>query len=156
MDEWFVQLAEVESPSPDHLVKFVDEVMRLLAHILRSEGAGVLWQDNPDLRELAIVAFREDVVSRAEQLRAAIHDIPQEVLVQHGLIGSAARFKYNVMATVSRGWGTVRRHFTIRGGFRRIVDAVDAHLDSLIAATGGVGGVIKEFKDALLALAPEQ
>ena len=38
--------------------------------------------------------------------------------------------------------------------FRKIIEAIDAALDSLIAAAGGVGGLVKEFKDALLALAP--
>jgi hypothetical protein len=34
-----------------------------------------------------------------------------------------------------------------------VVDAIDAVLDSLIEAAGGAGGLIKEFKDALRALA---
>jgi hypothetical protein len=47
----------------------------------------------------------------------------------------------------------VRSQFRIRGWFKRLIEAIDAVLDSLIEAAGGVGGLIKEFKDALSALA---
>jgi hypothetical protein len=156
MDEWFVRVAEIRNPDREHLALFLDEVMRLLEHTLKSEEAQVLWALNPELRGMAMEAYETDVRRGAEELGAAIRQIPNASLVQHGLIGRPARFKYNVMATVSRGWGRVRAHFTIRGGFRKVVEAVDAHLESFIAASGGVGGVVKEFKDALLALAPER
>jgi hypothetical protein len=156
MDEWFLELAENRDPGREHLTRFLDEVMRLLGHILQSESASVLWELNHELRDMAIEAFETDVLRGAEELRMAIREAPERALVQHGLVGRAARFKYNVMAAVSRGWGRVRAHFTIRGGFKRVIEAIDAHLESLIAATGGAGGVIKEFKDALVALAPEE
>ena len=155
MDDWFLELAQVRDPGREHLAKFVDEVMRLLAHILQTDAASVLWELNPELRTMAIEAFETDVRRGAEELLVAVREVPERALVQHGLTGRAARFKYNVMAAVSRGWGVLRSHFTIRGGFKRVVEAVDAHLDSLIAATGA-GGVVKEFKDALMALAPER
>ena len=156
MDEWFLDVAREEQPGRDHLTKFLDEVIRLLAHVLQSEHANALWELNPELRRMAIEAFETDVLRGAEELRIAIREVPERALIQHGLVGRAARFKYNVMAAVSRGWGRVRAHFTISGGFKRVVEAIDAHLDSLIAATGGAGGVVKEFKDALMALAPER
>jgi hypothetical protein len=34
-----------------------------------------------------------------------------------------------------------------------LLEAVDALLDSLIQAAGGIGAVLKEFKDATMALA---
>ncbi|MCW5977320.1 MAG: hypothetical protein KIT09_04550 [Bryobacteraceae bacterium] len=156
MDDWFSDLAEVPDPGREHLARFVREVMRLLAHVLETDAASVLWELNPELREMARGAFESDVQRGAEELLSAIPEVPERALVQHGLTGRAARFKYNVMAAVSRGWGAVRDHFTIGGGFKRVVEAIDAHLDSLIAVTGGVGGVVKEFKDALMALAPER
>ena len=154
MDEWFAKLARSKNPSRQDLVAFVDEVLRLLKHVVENDAAAVLWRQNPELRRMAIKAF-PDVAKGAAKLRRAIQDVPEPILVEHGLVGAAARFKYNVMATVSRGWGKLRRHFTIGGGFRRVIEAIDAHLDSLIEATGA-GGIIKEFKDALLALAPEK
>ena len=134
---------------------FVDEVMRFLLFTIQSETANRLWRDSPDLRQMAMQTYEGELIHAAKVLRAAIAEIPEQKLREHGLIGIAALFKYSVMVTVSRGWGKMRKHFTVRGGFRKVVEAVDAHLDSLIEAAG-VGGVIKEFKDALLALAPER
>ena len=57
------------------------------------------------------------------------------------------------MDSIGRKWEQVRGQFTMREWFSRIIDAIDAALDSLIAAAGGVGSLIKEFKDALRALA---
>jgi len=47
----------------------------------------------------------------------------------------------------------VRGQFSVREWFKKIIDAIDAILDSLIDAACGTGGLIKEFKDALGALA---
>jgi hypothetical protein len=161
VDDWFAQLAGVHDPNREHLGLFLDEVMRFLGYVIRDESAYSLWVRNPQLQRMAIDSYETDLRSRAEELRAAIRDIPERALVQHGLIGRSAVFKYNVLATVSLGWGRrrrgrIRRLFTVRGGFRRVVEAIDAVLASLIDAAGGAGGAIKEFKDALLALAPEK
>lgn len=47
----------------------------------------------------------------------------------------------------------MRGQFSIREWFRKIIEAIDAALGSLIDAAAGIGGLLKEFKDALLALA---
>ena len=62
------------------------------------------------------------------------------------------RFKLAVVDSIGRQWDRVRRQFTVREWLKRIFDAIDAILDSIIAAAGGVGGLVKEFKDALSAL----
>src|SRR5688572_1497202 len=155
MDEWFARIAESRNPGREHLELFLDEVMRFLEDILASNDPS-LWELNPELREMARAAFETDVRTGASELRQAIPNIPESKLVHHGLIGPAARFKYNVMATVSRLWSRMKGQFTVRAGFKRVIEAIDAHLESLIAASGGIGGVVKEFKDALLALAPEK
>jgi len=155
MDEWFTNVAAIENPGRNDLSLFVSEVMRFLNHVLTTQNASPIWNQDPILKELATRAFYSDVEIAAARLREAIQNTPQMALADHGLIGASARFKYNVMATVGRGWGTLTRHFTIKGGFGKIVDAIDALLDSLVAATGA-GGAVKEFKDAIRALAPEE
>jgi hypothetical protein len=57
------------------------------------------------------------------------------------------------MDSIGRRWNHVRGQFSIREWFRKIIEAIDAALGSLIDAAAGIGGLLKEFKDALLALA---
>jgi hypothetical protein len=154
MPEWFIEISNSRNPGRQELLEFVDEVERLLDYILFAEEAYPLWQVDPELREMAQEAFA-DVRQSASELRQAIPEINELVLVQHGLIGAPARFKYNVMNRLARRWARIRPWFTVRSSFRRVFEAVDAHLDSLVDAAG-VGGLVKEFKDAILALAPER
>ena len=86
-------------------------------------------------------------------MHSAIPDIPERSLLSHGLIGRPMTFKLKVLASISDGWERVQRQFSIRDWFKRVVHAIDAILESLIDAAGGAGGIIKEFKDALPALA---
>jgi hypothetical protein len=57
-----------------------------------------------------------------------------------------------VLASISRRWDNVKGLLTVRSWFKQICEAIDVILDSLIQAVGA-GGIIKEFKDALSALA---
>ena len=155
MREWFAELAGIDRPTRKHLHDFLAEVMRFLEHALRSEESTLLWSEYPALRDLALAAYETDVLSSANELDAAIDEIPEGELVKHGLIGNSARFKFNVIAAVARGWNNLAGRFSIRAGFRRVVEAVDVPLGSLVDAAAA-GGAIKEFKDALLALAPDE
>lgn len=95
------------------------------------------------------------MIPAANELSAAIGEIPERKLIRHGLVGHSARFKFNVIASVSSAWNRMRGQFTVRAGFKRVVEAIDGPLGSLVDAAG-VGGAIKEFKDAVLALTPEK
>jgi len=153
--EWFAELAGVAHPGRKHLHDFLAEVMRLLEHALRSEESNLLWSEYPGLRDLALVAYETDILGSASELDAAIDEIPEGELIRHGLVGNSARFKFNVIAAVSKAWNNLAGRFSIRAGFRRVIEAVDVPLGSLVDAAG-TGGAIKEFKDALLALAPDE
>ena len=124
-----------------------------LDFVLESRELAFLWEDDQSLAALARETFNSDVRQSAGALREAIPNITQDVLRMHGLIGLPMRFKFRVMDSIGRKWEQVRGQFTMREWFSRIIDAIDAALDSLIAAAGGVGSLIKEFKDALRALA---
>jgi hypothetical protein len=133
------------------LKSFVDAVVTFLGFVLSDPQFEFLWQDDLALGPMAKATFAADVRPAAEVLKAAIPGIPQQSLADHGLIGDAMHFKLMVMDAIGRKWTRVSGGFGIRDWFRRIVEAIDAALQSLVSAAG-VGGLLVEFKDALLAL----
>jgi hypothetical protein len=171
MPSWFDNLATSENPGPVELQEFVRQVQKFLRFVLENEQEfGFLWEGQPDLRALALETFNQDVSQGVESLIQAIPGIGSSLLTSHGLRGRPLRFKFKVLVSISRLrervkgqsfwervrglslWKRVKKHLTIRGWFKQICDAIDAILDSLVQAAGA-GGIIKEFKDALSALA---
>jgi hypothetical protein len=150
---WFSELSIVQNPGRDELQTFVEATRNFIDFVLEAPELSFLWEDDQTLADLARETFKNDVRRVADMLRETIPTIPQDLLMIHGLIGRPMRFKFRVMDTIGRQWDRVRGQFTVREWFRRIIEAIDAALDSLIAAAGGVGSLLKEFKDALLALA---
>lgn len=105
------------------------------------------------MRELAWQTFNSDIAKGAGlELDRAISDISQTKLVQHSLEGRPLSFKFKVLHSIGNQWNELKDQFSIRQWFKKLIDAIDAILDSLIDAAGGAGGLIKEFKDALGAL----
>lgn len=155
MAEWFRDLGAKDDPGRDDLLLFVDEVIRFLDFVVLDESTARLWSRDPELQELAGLVLQQEVRPAAARLKAALREIDLDALKAHGLVGLAAKFKYSVMARVAHRWRGIGKQFSVGRGFRRIVEAIDAHLDSVISAAAGAGGLIKEFKDAVLALAPE-
>jgi hypothetical protein len=150
---WFSDLAEVQNPARIELQHFVEATRNFLGFVLEMPEFGFLWEDDGNLLALARETFNTDVRLSAEALQEAIPNIPQEALSQHGLVGRPMKFKFRVMDTIGRQWERVRGQFRIREWFKRIIEAIDAALSSLIDAAGGIGGLLKEFKDALSSLA---
>ena len=148
---WFNQLASVPDPGSDELERFVDAVVQFLDFAISDPDLQYLWADDPGLDTLARNTFDLDVRPAAESLKQAIPRTPAQQLVDHGLIGRPMQFKLRVMDAVGKRWDQVKGTIGVREWFRKIVEAIDAALGSLIDATGA-GGLIKEFKDALLAL----
>ena len=113
-----------------------------------------LWRDRQELLGLALQTFVIDVVPRGRaELRNAIPEISDAVLASHGLVGRPAKFKFRVLNSIAKQWRPGRGQVGIRRWFKQTAEAVDVILGSLVDAAGGAGGIIKEFKDALLALA---
>lgn len=150
----FQALAAHSNPGRDELLHFVAEVRNLLYRILEDrQHFGFLWEGAASLHELAWQTYRHDIVDGAGlELDIAIADIPEYVLRQHGLSGRPLSFKFGVVATIDARWARIGAHFSIREWLARLLAAIDAILDSLVAACGGKGGLVKEFKDALAAL----
>jgi hypothetical protein len=156
MDDLFFALADAQNPGPYELSDFTQDVVKFLKFVVDDPEFAFLWKDNPELRQMAETVVSTDVPDAGVALRDAIPGISAERLGKHGLRGRPLRFKFNVIAAVARKWNDVKGQFSIREWFKRMVDAIDAVLDSLIDAAAGVGGLIKEFKDALAALVPIQ
>ena len=153
---WFDDLAVPENPGREELIRFVQRVQEFLKFVLLNPAEfGFLWQDDPALRDLATDTFENDVSEGVGALTEAIPNTSPDRLSSHGLRGRALRFKFSVLAAISRRWNNVRGQFAVRGWFKQVCDAIDAILDSLVQAAG-TGGVLKEFKDALAALAKER
>lgn len=153
---WFTNLLEFEDPDRNELKLFVDDVRRFMRDVLfEFREFQVLFDGNGDLLERAKGAFdSREMDAGFGELTEAINWIEPMMMERHGLYGKNLRFKFGVLGHVSREFPRrLSDQFSVRGWFQRIVAAIDALLDSLIDATGGAGGLIKEFKDALGALA---
>ncbi len=153
---WFTNLLEFENPGRGELKLFVDDVRLFLRDVLfEFREFQVLFEGNDDLFNRARAAFTsKEMTSGLVELTEAINSIEPKIMERHGLHGSNLRFKFGVLGHISSEFQRrLSGQFTVRGWFQRIVAAIDALLDSLIDATGGAGGLIKEFKDALGALA---
>ncbi len=155
MEELFQKIARSENPASGELVEFTRDLEQFLARVLAESDFGFLWESDQSLLNLAKDAFRESVEQAGAQLRDVIWKVTPEAVRAHGLSGAALKFKLNVVAAITRRWNQVKGTLGVRGWFKQMVDAIDALLDSLVAAAG-VGGALKEFKDALGALAPQQ
>lgn len=156
MDELFLPLAAIRNPGATELSEFTRAVEAFLNFVVANRDYfGFLWQDDLELHAMAAETLALDVPRAGATLRDVIPGISVERLDAHGLRGRPLRFKFNVLASIARRWDRVKGSVSIRGWFKQIAEAIDAILDSLLDAAGGVGALLKEFKDALVALAPE-
>lgn len=172
----FSNLAAVENPGKSELKAFVKEVRGFLHMVVEDqENFGFLWRLDPKLQQVAHETLRFDILEGAGlELDNQIEGIDNQRLTHHGLLGRPLHFKFRVISAIEGSFDTAlagetmppvpkewtviprnwRRWFTMREWFKKMVDAIDAVLDSLLdSAAPGAGGIIKEFKDALRALA---
>ena len=152
---WFNQIADAENPGRAELQRFVHNVREFFGFVLENTNDfGFLWEGSRDLHELAWGTFNHDVQEGVEALSRAVEEIPQAAIDAHGLENRPLHFKFRVLGSIDSQWERFRGlTASVREWLKKIIAAIDAVLDSLISAAGGTGGVIKEFKDALAALA---
>ena len=151
---WFNEIAKVENPGRAELSQFLEGVNHFLGFILENRNDfDFLWENAPELHDLAWDTYQYDILQGAgRELEIVIPEIPPENIRRHGLEGRPLKFKFRVLGALDRLWNDLGG-LSIREWFKKIIDAIDAVLDSLIDAAAGVGGIIKEFKDSLAALA---
>ncbi|MEA2255788.1 MAG: hypothetical protein QOG35_1833 [Solirubrobacteraceae bacterium] len=114
--------------------------------------------DDPTSGTVVDVASRawEDILARGELEmleRAIASEIYDERLDRVGLSGPSLEFK---LAVVQAAHDNARRGGDepgprLRALLRRLLDAIDVVLDSLVGALHGIGEVLREFKEALRA-----
>lgn len=152
---WFKNLTDSRDPGTQELIMFVRDLKHFLITVLEDDvNFSFLWETNPSLQGMGLETYRFDISEGgAEELIRAIPKIDPETIRQHGLKGRPLRFKFHVINTIANQWESLKGELSIRNWFKKLIDAIDALLDSLIDATGGVGALIKEFKDALGSLA---
>jgi hypothetical protein len=160
---WFDKIAKVEEPGRRELMQFTRGLETFFGFVLKDrKDFEFLWEDDPQLWKLAQDTYEKDVRPAARRMRNVIGKIDESKLDQHGLRNQPLKFKLRVLNSIANRWrqiqaqfkaGTLKRMLAAREWFKKMVEAIDAVLDSLIEAASGAGGLIKEFKDALRALA---
>jgi hypothetical protein len=152
---WFTNPLENDHPGHKELELFVDDLRSFLDEVLKRDEFRVLFDGDGDLWRMAQEAVNSGEMDEGfTELRKSIDSIEHEKMVRHGLFGPNLRFKLGVLGHISNEFPRrLSDQFSVQGWFQRIVAAIDALLDSMIDAAGGAGGLIKEFKVALGALA---
>lgn len=152
---WFTEIAQVKNPGHDEMHRFIQGVERFQGFVLeQQQDFRFLWADDPELHDMAWEKFKMDVVEGAGAMHTAIDTgLSTKQVINHGLTGRPMHFKLRVLDSIARRWKNFGDQFKAREWLKRMFEAIDAILDSLIEAAGGAGGLIKEFKDVLSALA---
>lgn len=137
------------SPFPnddrDALKEFVTRTHTLLAEIVAHGGpvggpTFVPHDLQPVLRE-AWPSAAKDLLA----LHARIAAASDQTLSVHGLTGPSLRFKLGV---IQRAWNNFAADKIIKW-LRKLLNAIDTLLESIIDALGPTGGAAKELKQAL-------
>jgi hypothetical protein len=128
----------------DLLISFLKAVYELLEQAVRTTRdplGGELFVE--ELIGPMRAAFPE-LGDHFGRMDAAIRALPDERMIEHGLTGQQLRFKLAAVSYRERIYGQIGRIFRFKG----LLDTLEGLLDSIIDAAG-VGGAIKEFKEAV-------
>ena len=152
---WFTDVAAVENPGREELRLFIQDVCHFLLFVLEDkQNFGFLWQHDPSLHSLPMDTLKYDIVQSASmELEKAIFQIDSASLSSYGLEGRPLRYRFLLLNSIANQWKSTRRDFSIRMWFRQMVAAIDTILDPLIDAADGAGRLMKEYKNALAAMA---
>jgi len=135
---------------------FLEDTSTFLGNVIEKEDIyGFLWKEDSDLRKLAADTFERDVRGEIDTLCKSVEKMCPFMVRSHGLKGRPLYFKLRALFSISAMRDKVIRlknKFSVRGWLKQMFDAIDVILDSIISALGGVGGLVKEFKDMLSAL----
>jgi hypothetical protein len=159
LKEYYLSIVEkYPSFEKESLKEFMRETLRVLQDFCTEGALNKIFGSNYQLIKLAENTFSEDVIPAIEKTIESIGEIRDDILDYHGLRFRAAEFKYRALIHNVRKWeATIKRNrgmITIGKTFRSAFEAIDVILDSLIDAVGtGLGGLVKEFKDMLMASA---
>ena len=150
--------------NPDHtsIQLFLEGTWRFIAGLVYEREAPLLWEGKGSLLELAQITCADTVQPSIQELARVARTeefLESESVRNHGLVGYPMLFKLKVLRDIEKLWNKVRTgvsNISWRRVLRKVIDAVDVILDSLLAAANmvvpGVGGTAKEFKDTIRVL----
>ena len=155
------KLAVIKDPGKEQLIVFIDGAMGFLGYYIEDTNFIEPW--GADLHDMARIEFKKEILPSAEELRKAIIKVEEKKLQLHGLIGTSANFKYKVLDSVTNNFiekmnnvpnvkDKIKHPFIIIHALRKVFEAIDVILGSIVDVAG-VGGIIREFKDALMVTA---
>lgn len=128
----------------DALKEFITRTHKLLDQIVRQGGP----DGGPSFVPLELQTLLKDAWTSAGpgllDLHKKIDDASDDVLSVHGLSGPSLRFKLGV---IDRVWDHFVGDKIIRW-LRKLLNAIDTLLDSIIDALGPAGSAAKELKQA--------
>lgn len=156
----FDDFSNMENPGRDELVQFIKKVVEFLDIIVANQDQrfNFLWEGSPELQQQAQATFEADIIPSANALIEHIPELDETQIERHGLSGQPLAFKFAVIGTISRQWENVRDALRLPEWLKRLIDAIDVVLKSIIDAATitmpGIGGALVEFKDAIAALIP--
>lgn len=96
-----------------------------------------------ELRPVMRAAW-EEVREHFDRAYGALQEVSDNRLWLHGLTGSQLGFKLGVVNWIGQRYARLDG----KSLFRKLIDAIDTLLESILDALG-VGGAISEFKDAM-------
>lgn len=178
----FQDLANNGNPTSKDLLVFVGRVREFLGFIIEGEKFEWLWDELPDgIRDSAKVTYRQYVAEGVGLVvDKAIPEIDPKMLELHGLVSTPQYFKFQVIAHAEEGFKSSldemypvtddmaskiaaaakraekHRWYSVRDWFKKLIAAIDATLDSILKCVDfvmpGAGGILKEIKDAVMAI----
>ena len=95
-----------KSPDRADLRAFVSGIQNFFASVLENDF-NFLWEDQPEVLNLARKTFNEDIRKSADDLHKRISHIPVDQLEFHGLIGGPMKFKLGVLASIDKEWNEI-------------------------------------------------
>jgi hypothetical protein len=133
------------------LLEFVDGTQKTLGDVVR-DGRDPIGNSLfvPSLVPAMQRAW-DEMPGEFDRLRSELNSLSNIQIANHGFTTAQLNFKLGVIA---HWW----QRFSERGGrwiFRKLLEAIDNVLDSLIDALG-VGGAIKEMKEAILSASDDE
>lgn len=123
------------------LEEFIEDVVRFLRMVAFNDEPN--WK--PIFRESLIgpmQAATEGLNYHSDRARKQIRVLGEDQIRDHGLSGNELRFK---LAVINDAYGASGGIWTFPG-WRRLIEAIDVLLESILAATGA-GTAVSEVKD---------
>lgn len=132
----------------EDLITFLNDTYRFVQNIYEGNDPQSKQIVPNDLREMLLSAWSEfEGDFNLDEAQNRIRSLSEERMIAFGLYGAQLRLKLTIIARLRSEW----LDFGGDNILKKLIDAIDTLLDSLIAATG-INEALKELKDILRGL----